>query len=146
MVQFCYKKENIDFYIDIKYLKNTEEIYMQCKTYDKLQYSSFYNLQNLRDMDANFFDNKSLIDAFNLLCKYFKENKLYISQVTNSKMIIEIDKDVKPDWKFELLKNGQNNNKEEEMLIRGNISNSNNNIYKGLEYNINKKIFNVKFY
>ena len=144
MVQFCYKKENIDFFIDIKYLKNTEEIYMQCKTFDKLQYSSFYKLQNLRDMDANFFDNKSLIDAFNLLCKYFKEKKLHISQVTNSKMIIEIDKDIKPDWKFELLKNGQNNNIEEGMLIGGNTSIGNNNIFKRLEYNINEQILNVK--
>jgi hypothetical protein len=59
-------------------------------------------------------------------------------------MIIEIDKDVKPDWKFELLKNGQNNNKEEEMLIRGNISNVNINIFKGLEYNINEQILNEK--
>ena len=146
MVRFSYKIENFDFIIDIKYLKNTEEIFIQCKTLDNCIYSSFYNLQNLRDMDIIFTGSKSSSDAFSLLCNYFKENKLNISLMSNSTLIIEIYKDVKPDWKFILLRKGQNNNSEEEILIGGNsnnINNSKNNILEGLESNLNEQELNL---
>ena len=143
MVQFIYNKENIEFLIDIKYLKNTEEIYIQCKTINSLIYSTLYKFQNLKDMDVIFVDCKSLFDAFNLLCKFFEENIVNIPIISNSKVIIEILKEVEPDWKFILLRNGQNNNMEEEMLIGGNSNSSNNNILEGLDHNLTLLEFNV---
>ena len=141
MVKFYCKKENNDFIIDIKHLKNTEEILIQCNDLNRSSiYSSFYNLQKLRDMDVIFYGSNSSSEAFSVLCKYFNDNKPDITLCSKTKIIIEIYKDVEPDWKFEL-KNDLNNNLEEEILIGGS---SDIKIFEGLEPNLNDETLNLR--
>jgi len=142
MVKYSYKQQNIEYIIDIKYLKNTNEILIQSQPFNKINFSSFYTLQNLREMDVVFNRSSTIKDAFDLICKYFDENKPTISLMTNSKMIIEISKGFPPKLKFELLKKEENNNMDEVMLIG---RNNNNNIIEGMDHILNELTFNLKF-
>ena len=99
-----------NFIIEVILQENERVILIKCKYLNLNQYSSVFNLENLKNVDRIFSVSPppSLSDAYNILCSYFKENYVSIKEVSNSKIIIEIEKDFKPNMIFEL-KREQNN-------------------------------------
>ena len=138
MVKFTYNQNKIDYIIDIKYLKNSEEIFIQCTKLNSFKFSKIYKISMLRNIDCILFGNNTPLEAFDLLCKHFRENQVFISEIDISKIRIVINKEVEPNWVFELLKYEENNNMDNEMLIgeNNNINDNNINIIEEFEPNL----------
>ena len=131
MNHFDYHQKDIDFTIDIFLIENTEEILIRCNYSEENKYLSLFNLEKLKNIDILFggFPPLPISEIYQLLRIYFKENTVSIIEVSNSKVIIEIEKDVKPNMRFELKKD-QNNF----------LNNNNNSIDKNYtQVMINKK-------
>jgi hypothetical protein len=134
MNAFSYNKNNIKFSIYI-YLQ-IMDILIQCIYSDENKYSSVFNLEKLKNIDKLFsgFPPLSLNDIYEILFKYFDENEVFIKEVSNSRIIIEIEKDVKPNMKFELKRDKINDmdyqnmdiNYNENLMNNNNISNDSN--------------------
>ena len=134
MNAFSYNKNNIKFSIYI-YLQ-IMDILIQCIYSDENKYSSVFNLEKLKNIDKLFsgFPPLSLTDIYEILFKYFNENEVFIKEVSNSRIIIEIEKDVKPNMKFELKRDKINDmdyqnmdiNYNENLMNNNNISNDSN--------------------
>ena len=128
---FYYQYKN--FNIEVILQQNERVILINCKYKDKNKYSSVFNLENLKNIDVLFrgFPPIPLSEAYNTLCRYFKENSVSIIEVRNSKIIIEIEKDFKPNMRFELKKeqnnyNNKNKNDDENIMIKNNLNNNGN--------------------
>ena len=102
MNPFSYKQNNIPFRIYL--YKQIMDILIQCIYSDENKYSSVFSLEKLKKLDILFsgFPPLSLTDIYDILFKYFSENNVSIKEVSNSRIIIEIEKDVKPNMIFEL--------------------------------------------
>ena len=102
MNPFSYKQNNIPFSIYL--YKQIMDILIQCIYSDENKYSSVFSLEKLKKLDILFsgFPPPSLTDIYDILFKYFSENNVSIKEVSNSRIIIEIEKDVKPNMIFEL--------------------------------------------
>ena len=156
MKHFSYNQDDIKFSIDatLQY----KDILIQCIISDKNKYSSVFNLEKLKNIDKLFggFPPLPLNEIYDILCKYFEDNKVTI-QAFNSKVIIEIEKDFKPNMIFEIERdkiNSINDNKKNinpnNMKNHNNSNNSNNitNIMINKENNTNnnKIILNGNMY
>jgi len=156
MKHFTCNQEDINYSIDI--ILQDKDILIQCIISDKNKYSSVFNLEKLKKIDKLFggFPPLSLNEIYDILCKYFEENKVTI-QAFNSKVIIEIEKDYKPDMInmiFELerdkinsindnqknirLNNNMNNQIMDIYNNNGNLMNNNNNSNNITNIMINK--------
>ena len=156
MNHFECPQKDLPFSIDVIPLQNEEGILIKCNISDENIYLSVFNLEKLKNIDKLFggYPPPPLFEVNRLLCKYFKENKVSIIEVSNSKIIIEIEKDVKPNMKFELRKNQNifmninNNNKEKnynQVLVNNNMNyNENMNNIK-MNYNINMNNNNMNY-
>ena len=149
-----------NFIIEVILQENERVILIKCKYLDINKYSSVFNLENLKNVDRIFsvYPPPSLSDAYNILRSYFKENYVSIKEVSNSKIIIEIEKDFKPNMIFELKReqnnyNNKNKYNNENLMIKNNnkyIENMNDNIknqmfmeYKNYSNNNNSDIGNM---
>ena len=132
--------------IDVILQQNEGIILIKYKYSDENNYSSAFNLEQLKKIDILFGGSPPLpiFDAYELLCRYFKENSILILEVSNSRIIIEIEKDIKPNMRFELKReqNTYNNNNKNKYIFEnnGNIFNSSNinyneNYYENLNNN-----------
>ena len=129
-----------NFSIEVILQQNERVILIKCKYLEELNYSSVFNLEILKNIDLLFggFPPLPLSEVFNTLCRYFKENSVSIIEVSNSKIIIEIEKDFKSNMRFELKReqNNYNNKKKydgENIMINNNVNNirsTNNNVKK----------------
>ena len=125
---FNYNKNNKNiekFSIDV--IQQNMGILIQCNYLDGIKYSSVFNLQKLKKIDKIFGGSPppSISDIYETLCRYFNDNEVFIKEVNNSKIIIEIDKDFKPNMKFEIERD-QNNNNESQKNIKINNKDINN--------------------
>ena len=125
---FNYDKNNKNiekFSIDV--IQQNMGILIQCNYLDGIKYSSVFNLQKLKKIDKIFGGSPppSISDIYETLCRYFNDNDVFIKEVNNSKIIIEIDKDFKPNMKFEIERD-QNNNNESQKNIKINNKDINN--------------------
>ena len=116
---FNEKKEK--FSIDV--IQQNMGILIQCNYLDEIKYSSSFNLQQLKEIDKLFGGSPPLplSDIYEILCCYFNENEVFIKEVYNSKIIIEIEKDFKPNMIFAIEKDPNNNiNESQRNLIKNN--------------------------
>ena len=133
MNHFFYLQYNIS--IDVTLQQNEGVILIELKYSNENKYSSFFNLENLKNIDI-LFGGSPLSEAYRILCDYFRENLVSIIEVSNSKIIFEIEKDIKPNMRFELKRekniyNNKNEYNNENIIINNsinNIGNMNNNI------------------
>jgi len=137
MVHFYYQQNGISYSIDVILQHHEEGILIKCNYSDKNKYLSLFKIENLKKIDIIFngYPAPSLSDIYELLCHYFNENPVSIVEVSNSKLIIEIEKDFKPNMKFELKKDqnnfiNYNNNKNEDknytqLMVKINKNNNN---------------------
>ena len=128
-----YRQKDIDFSIDLIPLQNEEGILIKCNYSNENKYLSVFNLDKLKNIDKLFGGSPplSLSEVNQTLCNYFKENQVSIIEVSNSKIIIEIDKDVKPNMRFELEKDqnnflNYNNNSNDKNYTHKLVNNKNN--------------------
>ena len=140
---FNYNKNNKNiekFSIDV--IQQNMGILIQCNYLDEIKYSSVFNLQKLKKIDKIFGGSPppSIPDIYETLCRYFNDNDVFIKEVNNSKIIIEIDKDFKPNMKFEIERD-QNNNNESQKNIKINNKDINNQ-NKSIIYNNKENIMN----
>ena len=110
MKSFDIKQKDINFTIYVT--QQNMDILIQCKVSNGNYYSSVFDLEKMKTIDKLFcgIPPLPLIDINDILCKYFKDNIVTIKEITNARVIIEIDKDFKPNMKFELERDQINNN------------------------------------
>ena len=110
MKSFDIKQKDINFTIYVT--QQNMDILIQCKVSNGNYYSSVFDLEKMKTIDKLFcgIPPLPLIDINDILCKYFKDNIVTIKEITNARVIIEIDKDYKPNMKFELERDQINNN------------------------------------
>ena len=122
-----FNRDKINEKFSIHVIQQNMGILIQCNYLDGIKYSSVFNLQKLKKIDKIFGGSPppSISDIYETLCRYFNDNDVFIKEVNNSKIIIEIDKDYKPNMKFEIEKD-QNNNNESQKNIKINNKDINN--------------------
>ena len=54
MVQYFIEQNNLTYVFEIKYIKNSEEIFIKCKIAENFIYSSLLNINELRDINTIF--------------------------------------------------------------------------------------------
>ena len=110
MKSFPYNINNLKFKINIT--PQPKDILIQCIISDENKYSSVFNLEKLKTIDKLFggFPSLPLSEIFDILCIYLKDNNVYIKEVSNKRVIIEIEKDFKPNMKFEIERERDINN------------------------------------
>ena len=110
MKSFDIKQKDINFTIYVT--QQNMDILIQCKVSNGNNYSSVFNLEKMKTIDKLFcgIPPLPLFDINDILCKYFRDNIVTIKEITNARVIIEIDKDFKPNMKFELERDQINNN------------------------------------
>ena len=110
MKYFDIKQKDINFTIYVT--QQNMDILIQCKVSNGNNYSSVFNLEKMKTIDKLFcgIPPLPLFDINDILCKYFRDNIVTIKEITNARVIIEIDKDFKPNMKFELERDQINNN------------------------------------
>ena len=147
MNPFSYKQNNIKFSIYI-HLQNVD-ILIQCIYSDEIKYSSVFNLEKLKNIDILFNGSPSLslTEIYDILFKYFSENNVRIKEISNSRIIIEIEKDVKPNMEFELKRdriNDINDMDSQNMDINynENLMNNNNSSNDSNDSNYTNKMIN----
>ena len=119
--------------------QNEGVILIKLKYSKENQYSSFFNLENLKNIDILFggYPPLTLSEAYTMLCDYLKDNSIIIIELSNSKAIFEIEKDIKPNMRFELKR--ENNTYNDNIIINNsinNIGNINNNYFMNYNRNI----------
>ena len=137
------KQSNPPF--NIYLYKRNMDILIQCIYSDENKYSAVFNLEKLKNIDILFngFPPLSLTDIYDILFKYFSENNASIKEVSNSRIIIEIEKDVKPNMIFELKRDKINDINDSQKIVNANndmdyqIININDNDNENLMNNIN---------
>jgi len=155
MVQYFIEQENFIYVFEIKYIKNSEEIYIRCKITENFSYSSLLKLDNLKDINNIFKGCPKLIDAYKLILDYFNENRVFIENVNYSKMIVGFNEgDIQSNLILELKRNNsyegkQNNinnhdNNNKQFINNIEINNINNNIIIE-NYCGNKNIYNDNY-
>ena len=152
MIHFHYRQNDLNYNIDVILQENMEVILIKCKHSEKKKYYSVFNLENLKKINIlfNYPQTPSISEAYKILCHYFKENSVSIKEVNNSKVIIEIEKDIKPNIRFELKRDQNiynNNNIYNEKILNnmnyyGNINKYNHNNYNRNLNNYNNKNYN----
>ena len=144
MNAFTYNKNNIKFSIYI-YLQ-IMDILIQCIYSDENKYSSVFNLEKLKNIDILFNGSPSLslTDIYDILFKYFSENNVRIKEISNSRIIIEIEKEVKPNMDFELKRDRINDMDSQNMDINynENLMNNNNSSNDSNDSNYTSKMIN----
>jgi len=112
---------------------------------DKNKYSSVFNLEKLKNIDILFNRSPppSLSVVYETLCSYFKENQKSIIVVSNSEIIIEIEKGVKPNMKFELKREKNNSINDIQKKISINDNNDMDNQNFNINYNNNQNLINT---
>jgi len=132
-----------DFSIEVILQQNERVILIKCKYSEENKYSSAFNLENLKNIDRLFDGSPplQLSEAYNTLCKYFIENSASIIEISNSQIIIGIEKHLKQNIIFKLKreKNNNNNNKYDDK----NINMVNN--FGNMHYDIKKQMFNNNY-
>ena len=110
MKSFDIKQKDINFTIYVT--QQNMDILIQCKVSNGNYYSSVFDLEKMKTIDKLFcgIPPLPLFDINDILCKYFRDNIVTIKEITNARVIIEIDKDYKPNMKFELERDQINNN------------------------------------
>ena len=110
MKSFDIKQKDINFTIYVT--QQNMDILIQCKVSNGNYYSSVFDLEKMKTIDKLFcgIPPLPLFDINDILCKYFRDNIVTIKEITNARVIIEIDKDFKPNMKFELERDQINNN------------------------------------
>jgi len=135
MKSFSYIQNNTKFSINAT-LQNMD-ILIQCIISDKIKYSSVFNFEKLKNIDILFggFSPLQLKEIYDILCIYFEDNKVTIKQACNSKVIIEIEKDFKPNMIFEIERDKINsiNDNQKNIRLNNNMNNQIMDIYNNNE-------------
>ena len=126
MVKYYIEQNNFTYVFEIKYIKNSKELFIKCKIAENYIYSSLLNINNLRDINIIFKGSPTSLDAYKLILNYFNENKVFIEKVNNSKMIIGFNEDLKLE-----LKRNNNSGDNKQFINNIEINNINNNIIIG---------------
>ena len=129
MVQYFIEQNNLTYVFEIKYIKNSEEIFIKCKIAENFIYSSLLNINELRDINTIFKGSPTSLDAFKLILNYFNENKVFIEKWNNSKMIARFNEDIK----VELKRN--NNSGDNKNNIKININDNSQQYINNIEIN-----------
>ena len=132
-----------NFSIEVILQQNERVILIKCKYLGELNYSSVFNLEILKNIDLLFggFPPLPLSEVFNTLCRYFKENSVSIIEVSNSKIIIEIEKDFKSNMRFELKREQNNYNNKNKYDGKNIMINNNVNNIRSMNNNVKKQTF-----
>jgi len=101
---FC--KQYNNFSIKVFLQQNCREILIECQYLEINKYSSVFNFENLKNIDILFagFPPFPLTEAYKTLCRYFEDNSISIIEVSNSKIIIEIEKYFQSNMTIELIR------------------------------------------